>query len=134
MGLPFSTISASTSTSVNESERHEREEGRHPPVRVISRDAEEQPGCCRRRRGEQEIALAMIAEERHEIGQETVHGLDQPGHGRDGEEGGDLSRRQAPVLERNRDGLVRQVPHALGEIDDAEEHGEPLGIRRLERL
>ena len=51
----------------------------------------------------------------------------------DEEEVRDLPRRQAALLEHDGQGLVRQVPHALGEIDHGEQDGEALRVSTLER-
>src|SRR6185295_7240911 len=45
----------------------------------------------------------------------------------------DLPRRQAPLLEHDGQDLIRQVPHALSEIDHGEQDGEALRVPTLER-
>jgi hypothetical protein len=117
-----------------DAEAHQRHERREPPVGVPRHRDEHGPGEGGERRRQDEVALAAAAEERQEVRDEPVDRLDQPRHGRDREEGGDLPRAQAPVLERDRDRLVGQVPHALGQVDDGEEHGEPARPGGLERV
>src|SRR5439155_485229 len=93
---------------------------------------EEEPSERRESGGHQEIALPPAAEEGHEVREQAVGWLDEPGDGADEEEIGDLARREPPLLEHNGDRLVRQVPHPLREVDDAEQDGQTLGVGSLE--
>jgi hypothetical protein len=63
-----------------EAERHEGDERGHPHVGVLAREPEEKTAHGRRSRREEEIALAVLAEEREEVREEAIDGLDQPGH------------------------------------------------------
>ena len=116
----------------------------HPKFRQWQRERRDLPaddpiaprqretGDARQRGREQEVALPASPEERYEIREEPVHGFDDPGDQRDQEEVGGLAGAEPAVLEDDRDRLVRQVPHALREVDDAEHDGEALGVGGLE--
>ncbi len=116
-----------------EAEPHHGEEAGEPGIGVRDAESEGQARGPGQGRGEQEIALALAPPEREEVGDEAVHGLDEPGDRADEEEVRDLPRRQAALLEHDGHGLVRQVPHALGEIDHGEQDGEALRVPTLER-
>ena len=116
-----------------EAEPHHGEEAGEPGIGVRDAEPEGQARGSGQRRGEQEIALAPAPPERKEVGDEAVHRLDEPGERRDEEEVRDLPGRQAALLEHDGHGLIRQVPHPLGEIDHGEQDGEALRISTLER-
>jgi hypothetical protein len=83
----------------------------------------------RRDVGDQQVALAAIAEQRQEIGHQSEHRLDHPGQVEDGDEGGDLQRRPAVhvleiIGERLRD-QPADLAEALHHVDEAEEQKEP---------
>ncbi len=73
------------------SQPHERHEQGGGPVRMLAHQGKREAGCRGEGGGQQEVALASSAAERHEVRQEPVGGLDQPGDGRDQEEIGDLA-------------------------------------------
>src|SRR5262249_55511402 len=140
-GLPLSTISASTRTSVkarpgamtvNRPASKEGERAGQPREGGLDASAEGEPRRGGQRRGDPQVALAPPAEERHEVRQEAVHRLDEPGDGADEEEVGDLAGGEPALLQHDGQRLVRQVPHALGEVDDGEQDGEAGGGRRPE--
>src|SRR2546425_8247170 len=89
-------------------------------------------GARRQRRGEQQITLPPPAPERHEVRDESIDRLDQPGDGCDREEHCHVAGGEPAVLEDDGDRLVGHVPHALGEVDDGEQEGEASSVGSLE--
>jgi hypothetical protein len=83
---------------------------------------------------DQEVAPPPRAEERHEVRQQAVDRLDEPRDRGDPGERGELAGGEAALLEHDRDDLLGQVDHALGEVDDREEEREPAGLGALERV
>ena len=73
---------------------------------------------------ENEIALAAIAEQRHEIGDEAVDRLDDPGEVERRERGGDLHRRPGMDLLEVVDERLRDDAVGLADAFDHEDHAE----------
>ena len=74
---------------------------------------------------EQQVAFAPIAEQRHEIGNQSVNRLDDPGQIEQRDEAGDLQRRPAlrrfeVIIQRLRD-QAADLAEALDDIDQGEE-------------
>src|ERR1700735_1434048 len=95
-----------------------------------------------------QIAFAPIAEQRHEVGDQAVKRLDDPGQVENGDEGGDLERRPAQslfeiIVERLRN-QADDLAHAFDDIDQRTKYQEAVygslvvgcrgGRRRKRRL
>ncbi len=75
--------------------------------------------------GDDQVAFAPIAEQRHEIGNQSVYRLDDPRQVENRDEGGDLDRRPALhffeiIVERLRD-QPDDLAQSLDDIDQSEE-------------
>ena len=113
---------------------HHGEQSHEPPVAMRRDEPHRQAGSAGQCGGQEQVALAAPAEERHAVGQEPVGRLDQPGDDAEAEERRDLAGGQPALLENDGQDLVGQGPHALGEVDDGEQEGETLGVRARERM
>ena len=76
--------------------------------------------------GDDQIAFAAIAEQRHEIGNQAVDRLDDPWQVENGDEGGDLDRRPAVhlfqiIIERLRN-QADDLAQAFDDIDQRKKH------------
>ena len=84
----------------------------------------EKIGAGRDQACENEIALAAIAEQRHEIGDEAVDRLDDPGEVERRERGGDLHRRPGMDLLEVVDERLRDDAVGLADAFDHEDHAK----------
>ena len=101
-----------------EAEPHEGKVERHLPIGIGVQTTEEASHHRRQPGGQQKVAPAPPPKQRDKVGEEPVHRLDQPGNDRDREEISGLPGTEVPRLfQQKGEREVRQVPHALGEVD-----------------
>ena len=87
---------------------------------------EDEPHRRSQTSGQQKVAPAPPAKQRHKVGEESVHWLDQPGNDRDREEISSLAGTEVERLfQQKGEREVRQVPHALGEVDHSKDERQP---------
>jgi hypothetical protein len=117
-----------------ESEAHGREQHEQRPVLRGAQGRGQETGRGGQRGRQDQIADPSPPEQREEIREQSVKRLDQPRRRADHEEVGDASGAVPRVLEDDRDRLVREVPHALREVDDREQQRQTTALGRLERI
>ncbi len=94
-------------------------------VGIAGQEAEDEPARRRHRGGDQEVGAATIAEQRDQVGEQTVERFDVPGEADEGQErrrlpGGELQL----VLEEEEDRLGGQSRLGLGQALDGVDGGE----------
>src|SRR5439155_1130807 len=109
-----------------QAESHEGKVEGHLPIGIGVQTAEDASHHRRQTGGQQKIAPAPPAKQRHKVGEEPVHRLDQPGNDRNRKEIGGLAGTEVQRLfEQKGEREVRQVPHALGEVDHGKDERQP---------
>ncbi len=109
-----------------QAEPHEGKVERHRPIGIGVQTTEDASHHRRQTGGQQKVAPAPPAKQRDKVGEEPVHRLDQPGNDRDCEEISGLAGTEVQCLfQQKGEREVRQVPHALGEVDHGKDERQP---------